>query len=959
MLKDGNAELIDLRKKFSSWESKIQEPVPDQAVLLDECWAHRLLFLAGRSKQWRDFLKDVHLEREDYQRIRQINYPLGLSRIRSEFEKSAAFHEENAKTGAGMTRRNVELRLGNVQHSIDTLPIFADVTTPTIDISLEQLLSIIKRDDIRAVGLVGTDVLDKLFLAQQLRAHAPDVVLFTQEYDALYLHADYATYLNGMIIASSYPLSPRSRGWTVNESKDRDIVLATDTAHGVYNAAIALLNLKLRDTRGFQPVAMLDYSPPFVSTPFAGSGGSMTGPSVRISMVGETGLWPVDVVSIHDGKHPGAELYVHRPPGPKKSHESGSGSGNHTITNEARLFVVPPRLLPLIVTLLLASTTVATVVVVNRQAHWPRNHELWRMLLRFAPWFVMGNWHWSAAGRRPRQITGFDVGRVKRLWAPRSLRAMSLAGLLTCVAAICLVIASPQLVVTRFAWMSSVRGISIAYPMGVYSWWASLMAFLLVVAAIGWSIARALQVWPSLLKRVVLFVAVLGLVLGSGVVVWSASDDIRAAVFIERAGTLGSGVSPLMPVLTLLMALACWFVCHLRREYFLRVFRLSNPFPRHDLDGENADFADRASDVNRIADYAGFWQRFRELNGWLKGRPRLPRAAGDWVMGAVFLTWIAYLLPFKWSGTAEGALFDLGYRWLLFVVLVVFFALLIRVRAIAGLFERLLRRLGQHPMVHAFEIVPERLAAKVSGQLFAAAPHPGDLEFSVRCLKRLPWDKGARQDVHDCERRLGEIFGRDRTHQLEALILANRLHADLSRMSREQIVRSLDAYWSQLEVQRERGESSEKGDSAPSDDRWRWHREAELFIAMQWIHLIRQVFTHLQNQMVCLIAMLLLVLVSLQIYPFQPRNGLLTFWFGLMAWTVLSIVIAVVKFNRDEVLSRIGQTVPNQFTFDRSLIVPLLTYVVAPIVGILLVWFPVLGRVLFGWLGAIGAWPGT
>ncbi|MFM7071741.1 MAG: hypothetical protein ACKO38_08130, partial [Planctomycetota bacterium] len=108
-----------------------------------------------------------------------------------------------------------------------------------------------------------------------------------------------------------------------------------------------------------------------------------------------------------------------------------------------------------------------------------------------------------------------------------------------------------------------------------------------------------------------------------------------------------------------------------------------------------------------------------------------------------------------------------------------------------------------------------------------------------------------------------------------------------------------------------------------------------------------------------LIAMLLCILIGLQVYPFQPRNGLLTFWFGLMAWTVLSIVIVLVKFNRDEVLSRIGQTVPNQFTFDRALVVPLLTYVVAPIAGLFMVWFPALGRVLFGWLGAIGAWPGA
>ena len=41
-----------------------------------------------------------------------------------------------------------------------------------------------------------------------------------------------------------------------------------------------------------------------------------------------------------------------------------------------------------------------------------------------------------------------------------------------------------------------------------------------------------------------------------------------------------------------------------------------------------------------------------------------------------------------------------------------------------------------------------------------------------------------------------------------------------------------------------------------------------------------------------------------------------------------------VQANRDEVLSRINKTTPNQFTFDRQFLLTLVTYVV-PLLGML------------------------
>jgi hypothetical protein len=64
-------------------------------------------------------------------------------------------------------------------------------------------------------------------------------------------------------------------------------------------------------------------------------------------------------------------------------------------------------------------------------------------------------------------------------------------------------------------------------------------------------------------------------------------------------------------------------------------------------------------------------------------------------------------------------------------------------------------------------------------------------------------------------------------------------------------------------------------------------------------------------------------------------------------------VVAIVKFNRDEVLSRLGDTPLNRFSFDRSVFMPLLTYVVIPLASIVLIRFPSLSTFVSGWLDTL------
>lgn len=63
-----------------------------------------------------------------------------------------------------------------------------------------------KGETLRAVGVVGTDVYDKLLVLQGLRPHFPNAVFFTTDLDARLLHPEQFSSARNLIVASSFGL---------------------------------------------------------------------------------------------------------------------------------------------------------------------------------------------------------------------------------------------------------------------------------------------------------------------------------------------------------------------------------------------------------------------------------------------------------------------------------------------------------------------------------------------------------------------------------------------------------------------------------------------------------------------------------------------------------------------------------------------------------------------------------
>lgn len=62
---------------------------------------------------------------------------------------------------------------------------------------------------VKAIGLVGSDLYDKLLILQALRSRFKDKIFFTTDLDARYLHADQKDWARNLVIASNFGLSLR------------------------------------------------------------------------------------------------------------------------------------------------------------------------------------------------------------------------------------------------------------------------------------------------------------------------------------------------------------------------------------------------------------------------------------------------------------------------------------------------------------------------------------------------------------------------------------------------------------------------------------------------------------------------------------------------------------------------------------------------------------------------------
>jgi hypothetical protein len=209
-----------------------------------------------------------------------IPFPLQISQLRSAYDRNEALRQSGA--GRQAHRRALEISLEGSEGAGDTLPPYGQhMTANAAELSLSTALETIRRERIRFLGIVASDVRDSLFLARKVRDSELDAILFTFGSDSLYTHPDVAPYRRGLDVVTPYPLVGTEAIWrpkvSVGGNGRRPFSSATE--EGIYNAVLTLID---------QPALRLDMA--------ARRPGGNVLPQSWITVGGHGGFWPVAVM---------------------------------------------------------------------------------------------------------------------------------------------------------------------------------------------------------------------------------------------------------------------------------------------------------------------------------------------------------------------------------------------------------------------------------------------------------------------------------------------------------------------------------------------------------------------------------------------------------------------------------------------------------------------------------------
>jgi hypothetical protein len=294
--------------------------VPDEELagkalrfLADEMGWHldrTALLIENDTVYGRPFLED---ENSIPPAVKRLSFPSSLFALRNAWEESSGFGPPaqaaaaNPKAAAA-ARTALEVSLADQRTPVDVVPELSPLTSRIEDMAMSNLLRQIAHERIRYVGILATDVKDQLFIAEQVRRWAPNVIRFVFDGNLLYVHPQYNATMFGTLAISNFPLVPEGASSRLSPAtSDRRVrqQFAGEWQEGIYLAVGRLLR------RPSTP-------PPL---PLEAS------PAVWIAASGNNGLWPLARLDADWTTEPAWQEQV-QPLGPSAP-EAGQGPESH------------------------------------------------------------------------------------------------------------------------------------------------------------------------------------------------------------------------------------------------------------------------------------------------------------------------------------------------------------------------------------------------------------------------------------------------------------------------------------------------------------------------------------------------------------------------------------------------------------------------------------------------------
>ncbi|HMF17062.1 MAG TPA: hypothetical protein VKE98_07640 [Gemmataceae bacterium] len=647
-----------------------------------------------------------------------LPYPMHLLRLQKAYLKMRMEKEQRIGLG-GPLERTPDDR--SVLPNPDTLPSMAESVTAAInDGAVDDMTAAIRQNRIRYVGILATDPQDKVFLVERLRRDCPNVDIFLNHMDRVYLLPENQQIMRGVIISSTYPIYPPNQGWTDSHDPRRQ-TFKSQCGQGYYNAAaFHLADLLVLDAKKKHELLarwLQEYSPPSFTL---SDSDKMCKPPVWLMTIGEKGQL-VPLTFFNDYKTKVKDLMAVASPS--------------TVSPE-KAKIMLPNFGPYHMMCFVVLGAVGTV--------------LWFSIRGSRRWLFFGSEskpaHANSSPDGRQRSRAFKEWRQRfRAWftAPMDkaeqnvslCHSLILAGLANClIPALSIVIIVLLTPAFDKHILERIWFVAMAVCLGL----AVLCSFLLlwrIVVRFWFSRHTGRSVWW--LRFLAHGALLAGALVFAGVLVYRFPADPRQRVlFVTRSADFLTGYSVLPPLLLLAAGFFLYGFLALKRDYLAAHFRVECPYPPlADTAAPNSPVAKICGKINELAaqvrddmtDFPGYCARHRSLLN----------------VGALILICSAALIVahgLRIHGTREGRFWDvLFFTWFLMLAILVLLMLLRFIAGWKGL-ERMLKLMALVPMVRAFDRLPRKTAALFGGYFFTRRPRVSHLEIPAHILRQLQYE---------------------------------------------------------------------------------------------------------------------------------------------------------------------------------------------------------------------------
>jgi len=880
-------------------------------------------------------------QRQTTEDVLQLHFPREISYLRSAYQKLTQSQQPPETKSQG--RLALPLDLDETGTDDDGVPSYAPLQTPlSQEAVMTGIVGELRKNHIKFTLVLATDPLDELFLARYLRQMYPQGRVVITVPDLLLDREDDAS-LHGVLGLNNYSLIPGLRGRLRAAGKALDAhderVLVSSNSVGTFNAMVGLLSVSPSDGKDdiLPDAPYAEYGPPTVD--LDRKPGPVK-PVLWLTMLGRDGYWPIVGMKEPDSKAIDRQE-------PILSLQKNDGVESTLKQAREAIPVVgetPPHLPP-------AWKVAYFLIVVLLAAH--------AILSAFGS--ILAD---SEAGAQFARNTEDARGAI-----------------ILALGALALSTSFVLVMVTRnpfVSWQGPGMTASLWLPYPVF--------VILTVLDIGkWRKQPVVAALFALVASVMTAVHFL--------LAWGHWPRFRM-YWSTRVLYLTSGLSPVLPMLMLLAAGYWWMWISLKGIALVDLRRPRLP-DKQDLPLESYRISDTEGEQLRNVSHPLYFN-------WQVMIPTIVFAAG-------LLVVLDFRHPVQ---TIEGKPYDWGYSLLLALMIATFLGCLLKLVITWFKCRQVLVGLDRTPLRYAFSRMkrlswnslwtPGGSTLRETYKIMSRALE--NLGRLRRCFDEdwgEPIPPGARAAAR--EQVCRTMVAREAVYKLYAVCVqsanesANRETRDnkgssfkallvwISEMPQKLVAFCMERKrkWARHQKQaRELQELTEKvavlqkemarmaavlirqvlrvwwvEDTGPvvSEDEQIKKEElpavrtlAEEFAAIMYVNFLASVLLRIRTLVICAGGLYVLIVMSVSVYPFEPRAALQTMMVLLLVVMALVVGYVYAEMHREAILSRLTSTKTGELGWDFWL--KFASAAAIPLLTLLAGQFPEINRILFSWL---------